>query len=423
MNGWKRCWLTLGWLWGFAGHAGTPAPQAPITLTLQQVPLQLALQTLADYQQLNLVVSASVSGLVTLRLVEVPWQQALESLSQIHGLQSEIRGHVLLVTPIPTASTPSSSPTTPPTPGEAIVSTYFAIQHAKAVDLAALLQGARSEGLLSPRGTVYVDQRTNQLLVREVQTRLAAIKQFITRFDQAAAQVQIEARIVTMSHEDLSKLGVHWRLAASPAALLSSAKLPLSIQLPISDAGSQGGLQIAKINGQLLDLELSALAQENRVEIIATPKLLTLDRHTASIKQGSEIPYAVAKSKGAMAIEFRDAVLGLEVTPTITSSGTIVLELIISQNTPGKSVKVAQGEAISIDKQEIRTQVRLADGETVVLGGVFQRFGQQTQERVPLLGQLPLIGGLFQRQTQQFTKRELVIFVTPRLLSIHPACL
>lgn len=416
MNGWQRCWLLLGWLWGFAGHAGTPATQVPITLTLQQVPLQLALQTLADYQQLNVVVSASVSGLVTLRLVEIPWQQALETLLQAHGLQTVIQGKLLLVTQTTTSTTP------PPAPLEPIVSAYFAIQHAKAADLATLLQGARPEGLLSPRGTVYVDQRTNQLLVREVRTRLAAIKQFITRFDQAAAQVQIEARIVTMSHEDLSQLGVHWRLAASPAELLSSTKLPLSLQLPISDAGSQGSLQVAKINGRLLDLELSALAQENRVEIIATPKLLTLDRHTASIKQGSEIPYAVAKSKGATAIEFREAVLGLEVIPTITASGTIVLELKISQNTPGKSVKVAQGEAISIDKQEIRTQVRLADGETVVLGGVFQRFGQQTQERVPLLGQLPLIGGLFKRQTQQFTKRELVIFVTPRLLSIHPAC-
>lgn len=419
MNGWQRCWLLLGWLWGFAGHAGTPATQVPITLTLQQVPLQLALQTLAEYQQLNMVVSASVSGLVTLRLVEVPWQQALETLLQAHGLQSVIQGNLLLVTQTPTASTT----TAPPAPLEPIESAYFAIQHAKAADLATLLQGARPEGLLSPRGTVYVDQRTNQLLVREVRTRLATIKQFITRFDQAAAQVQIEARIVTMSHEDLSQLGVHWRLAASPTALLSSTKLPLSLQLPISDAGSQGSLQVAKINGRLLDLELSALAQENRVEIIATPKLLTLDRHTASIKQGSEIPYAVAKSKGATAIEFREAVLGLEVIPTITASGTIVLALKISQNTPGKSVKVAQGEAISIDKQEIRTQVRLADGETVVLGGVFQRFGQQSQERVPLLGQLPLIGGLFKRQTQQFTKRELVIFVTPRLLSIQPACL
>lgn len=418
MNRWQCCWLLLGWLWGFAVHAGTPATQVPITLTLQQVPLQLALQTLADYQQLNVVVSASVSGLVTLRLVEIPWQQALETLLQAHGLQTVIQGKLLLVTQSTAVST-----TPPPLPLEPIVSAYFAIQHAKAADLATLLQGARPEGLLSPRGTVYVDQRTNQLLVREVRTRLAAIKQFITRFDQAAAQVQIEARIVTMSHDDLSQLGVHWRLAASPAELLSSTKLPLSLQLPINDAGSQGSLQVAKINGRILDLELSALAQENRVEIIATPKLLTLDRHTASIKQGSEIPYAVAKSKGATAIEFREAVLGLEVIPTITASGTIVLELKISQNTPGKSVKVAQGEAISIDKQEIRTQVRLADGETVVLGGVFQRFGQQTQERVPLLGQLPLIGGLFQRKTQQFTKRELVIFVTPRLLSLHPDCL
>jgi type IV pilus secretin PilQ/predicted competence protein len=419
MNGWQRCWLMLGWLWGCTSQAVIPETQTSITLTLQQVPLQLALQTLAEYQQLNLVLSADVRGVVTtLRLLEVPWQQALEILLQGHGLQKVIRGNLLLVTQKPT-----SSPTMPPAPGDPIVSVYFTIHHAKAADLATLLQGARQEGLLSPRGTVYVDPRTNQLLVRDVGTRLAAIKQFITRFDQAASQVQIEARIVTMSHEDLRKLGVHWRLAGSPEELLSSTKIPLSIQLPISDAGNQGRLQVAKMNGRILDLELSALAQENRVEIIAMPKLLTIDRHTASIKQGSEIPYAVAKSKGNTAIEFREAVLELEVTPTTTSSGTIVLALKISQNTPGKSVKVAQGEAISIDKQEIRTQVRLADGETVVLGGVFQRFGQQIQERVPLLGQLPLVGVLFQRQTQQFTKRELVIFVTPRLLSTPPACL
>lgn len=412
-----KCWQWAGIAGGLLGSLiAYPMPSEialPISVTLQQVPITLALQTLADYQQLNLVVSAPLSGTVSLRLQNVPWQQALEGIMQAHGLQYSLSNNLLIITQKASSTAEASASSSPVERQAELTTAYIKVRHAKAVDLAALLKNSGPNRLLSPQGGVYVDQRTNQLLVRDTLDQIAVIKQLISRFDQAAAQVQIEARIVTMSQDDLNKLGVQWRLINPTVA---NAAPHLAMQLPTAEATTQATLQVATLNGRLLDLELSALAQENKVEIIATPKLFTLDRQLASIKQGLEIPYAVAKAKGATAIEFREAVLGLEATPTIIDQHNIILKLNIRQNTPGKSVKVAQGEAIAIDKQEIRTQVRLADGETVVLGGIFQRFNQVTRERVPLLGEIPLLGWLFQRRTQQTTKRELVIFVTPRLL-------
>lgn len=412
-----KCWQWAGIAGGLLGSlVAYPMPSEialPISVTLQQVPITLALQTLADYQQLNLVVSAPLSGTVSLRLQNVPWQQALEGIMQAHGLQYSLSNNLLIITQKASTTAEASASSSPVERQAELTTAYIKVRHAKAVDLAALLKNSGPNRLLSPQGGVYVDQRTNQLLVRDTLDQIAVIKQLISRFDQAAAQVQIEARIVTMSQDDLNKLGVQWRLINPTVA---NAVPHLAMQLPTAEATTQATLQVATLNGRLLDLELSALAQENKVEIIATPKLFTLDRQLASIKQGLEIPYAVAKAKGATAIEFREAVLGLEATPTIIDQHNIILKLNIRQNTPGKSVKVAQGEAIAIDKQEIRTQVRLADGETVVLGGIFQRFNQVTRERVPLLGEIPLLGWLFQRRTQQTTKRELVIFVTPRLL-------
>ncbi|MEW9809058.1 MAG: secretin N-terminal domain-containing protein [Candidatus Symbiodolus clandestinus] len=412
-----KCWQWAGIAGGLLGSLiAYPMPSEialPISVTLQQVPITLALQTLADYQQLNLVVSAPLSGTVSLRLQNVPWQQALEGIMQAHGLQYSLSNNLLIITQKASTTAEASASSSPVERQAELTTAYIKVRHAKAVDLAALLKNSGPNRLLSPQGGVYVDQRTNQLLVRDTLDQIAVIKQLISRFDQAAAQVQIEARIVTMSQDDLNKLGVQWRLINPTVA---NAAPHLAMQLPTAEATTQATLQVATLNGRLLDLELSALAQENKVEIIATPKLFTLDRQLASIKQGLEIPYAVAKAKGATAIEFREAVLGLEATPTIIDQHNIILKLNIRQNTPGKSVKVAQGEAIAIDKQEIRTQVRLADGETVVLGGIFQRFNQVTRERVPLLGEIPLLGWLFQRRTQQTTKRELVIFVTPRLL-------
>lgn len=412
-----KCWQWAGIAGGLLGSLiAYPMPSEialPISVTLQQVPITLALQTLADYQQLNLVVSAPLSGTVSLRLQNVPWQQALEGIMQAHGLQYSLSNNLLIITQKASTTAEASASSSPVERQAELTTAYIKVRHAKAVDLAALLKNSGPNRLLSPQGGGYVDQRTNQLLVRDTLDQIAVIKQLISRFDQAAAQVQIEARIVTMSQDDLNKLGVQWRLINPTVA---NAVPHLAMQLPTAEATTQATLQVATLNGRLLDLELSALAQENKVEIIATPKLFTLDRQLASIKQGLETPYAVAKAKGATAIEFREAVLGLEATPTIIDQHNIILKLNIRQNTPGKSVKVAQGEAIAIDKQEIRTQVRLADGETVVLGGIFQRFNQVTRERVPLLGEIPLLGWLFQRRTQQTTKRELVIFVTPRLL-------
>lgn len=192
-----------------------------------------------------------------------------------------------------------------------------------------------------------------------------------------------------------------------------------SVGLPVENSAITAGFHLARISGRILDLELSALEQENQVEIIASPRLLTAHLQTASIKQGTEIPYEVSSgSSGATSIEFKDAVLGMEVTPKILPNGRITLTLQISQNMPGRSIKQGEGEALAIDKQEIKTQVTVKDGETIVLGGIFQRQRNQATDKVPGVGDIPLLGSLFKHSNQQHKRRELVIFITPTLVKV-----
>lgn len=177
------------------------------------------------------------------------------------------------------------------------------------------------------------------------------------------------------------------------------------------------GFNLAHISGRILDLELTALEQEDKVDIIASPRLLTAHMQTASIKQGTEIPYQVSSgASGSTSVEFKEAVLGMEVTPKILRDGRIELALQISQNMPGRSIKQAEGEALAIDKQEIKTQVTVRDGETLVLGGIFQRKNQKTDTKVPVLGDIPVVGSLFKHQYTNEQRRELVIFITPTLI-------
>jgi protein transport protein HofQ len=211
---------------------------------------------------------------------------------------------------------------------------------------------------------------------------------------------------------------VKWGLQAGDAAVTDILHHPrLDVPLAVSSPGISVGMALARIGGQLLDLELSALEQENQIEIIASPRLFTSHQQTASIKQGTEIPYEVsAGNSGATSIEFKEAVLGMEVTPTISGNGRIQLKIHISQNMPGRSIRTGDSDILSIDKQEIETQVTVSDGQTLALGGIFQQQRTRGQNQVPLLGNVPLIGGLFRQQSDQRKKRELVIFITPRLV-------
>jgi protein transport protein HofQ len=235
--------------------------------------------------------------------------------------------------------------------------------------------------------------------------------------DLPLQQVQLAAHIVTMSRENLQELGVRWGMGD----IRSTAPLRINdfnVNLPLPNAAISAGFNVARIGGRLLELELSALEQENQVDIIASPRLVTSHQQTASIKQGSDIPYTVSRGKkGGATIEFKEAVLGMEVTPKILRNGKITLNLKISQNMPGMAIKRGDNEALLIDKQEIKTQITVNDGETIVLGGIFQQKNSQGVNKIPILADIPLLGTLFKQDSRAQTRRELVIFITPRLIT------
>ena len=241
-----------------------------------------------------------------------------------------------------------------------------------------------------------------------------AINNLIKSIDKPMPQVHISAHIVTMSSESMNELGIKWGYSGRSSQLLNK----FEVGLGITNSTSTIGFNLAKISGSLLNLELSALESENQVEIIASPNLLTSNQNMASIKQGTEIPYEVSNgNNGATSIEFKQAVLGLEVTPKILSENQILLDLYITQNTAGRSIKRSEGgEALAIDTQEIKTQVKVNNGETIVLGGIFQQTNDNLKRNVPNASELPIIGNLFKYEGKKQQKKELVIFITPQLV-------
>lgn len=395
--------------------SGAVQKEKPVSLVFHDTPISLILQALAEYQHLNLVVGEGVKGNLTLRLEDVPWQQALAVVLRMGHLAMSIEGNVMMILPEPDeqALQRQQQLLTQQLPLQNLT---LALHNADASDIALSLDNARNR-LLTERGSVIVDKRTNSLLLRDTATALAQIKSWVREMDAPLQQVQLSAYIVTISSENLRELGVRWGLAAEERSAKVMRLDNFNVSLPVENSAVTVGFHLARISGRILDLELSALEQENEVEIIASPRLLTAHQQTASIKQGTEIPYEVSSgASGATSIEFKEAVLGMEVTPKILPNGRITLTLQISQNVPGRSIKQGAGEALAIDKQEIKTQVTVKNGETIVLGGIFQRQNTQSVDKVPGVGDIPLLGALFKHQSKQHKKRELVIFITPTLI-------
>ncbi|PIJ09659.1 MULTISPECIES: DNA uptake porin HofQ [unclassified Serratia (in: enterobacteria)] len=386
-----------------------------VSLEFQDAPVTVILQALADYRQMNLIVAPGVSGNLTLRLENVPWPQALALTLRMGKLTMTREGCVMLVAPEPDAQEKKQQ-------REALAqrqplhSLTLTLQNGDAAEIAESLNAQRG-ALLSERGSVLADKRTNTLLLRDTAPILAQLKKRVTEMDAPLAQVQLAAHIVTINSESLRELGVRWGLAADEKPTRPLRPGNLGVNLPLERSAVSAGFHLARISGRLLSLELTALEQENQVEIIASPRLLTAHLQTASIKQGTEIPYEVSSgASGATAIEFKEAVLGMEVTPKVLPDGRITLTLHISQNMPGRAISRGAGEALTIDKQEIKTQITVKSGETLVLGGIFQRHSGKTADKVPGLGDAPLLGGLFRQSGVQQKKRELVIFITPTLI-------
>lgn len=412
----------------------------PISLNFQNIPVRQLLQILADENELNLVASDAVSGTITLRLDNVPWTQALNTILQVKGLDKRIEGNILIVGPADelaereAKNLEANAKIADLTP---MTASYIQINYAKAADIAMLLRN-EDTNLLSERGAVTVDERTNTLLIRDTESQIQSIKDMVAVLDVPVKQVMIEARMVTVRDNISDELGIRWGFSQSRSdnalsgslegtGALLDGEVPslsdrLNVNLPVNNPAATLGFQVARLaDGRLLDLELSALEQENRGEIIASPRITTANQKEASIEQGTEIPYVQSASSGATAVEFKKAVLGLRVTPQITPDNRIILDLTITQNTRGETVSTSTGPAVSIDTQEITTQVLVENGETIVLGGIYQQQILNDISKVPLLGDIPYVGVLFRTESQINEKRELLIFVTPRVVTVGGA--
>ena len=413
-----------------------------ISINFQDIPVRNVLQLIADYNEFNLVVSDSVAGNLTLRLDGVPWQQVLDIILQVKGLDKRVDGKVILVAPkaeLDLREQQALEKSRLEKELGELKSEIIKINFAKATDIADMIGGEGAVSMLSDRGSITIDERTNSLLIRELEENIAVIRGIIQSLDISVKQVQIEARIVTVTEGNLDELGVRWGVSSTNGSFTVGGSIegnhPLAIT-PYDDGGSSViddylnvnlaatspnassiGFQVAKLGSDtLLDLELSALQQESKAEIISSPRLITTNKKPAYIEQGTEIPYLESSSSGATSVAFKKAVLSLKVTPQITPDNRLVLDLSVTQDMPGQVVKTGTGEAVAIDTQRIGTQVLVNNGETVVLGGIFQHSVSSTVDKVPLLGDLPLLGALFRRSYENVGKSELLIFVTPKVV-------
>ena len=405
------------WLLAFSQPLWAAAPK-PVTLVVDDVPVVQVLQALVAQENRNLVVSPDVSGTLSLNLTRVPWRQALRTVVTSAGLVLREEGGIFYVH---TAAWQreqrerSEQEQARRQLDAPLVTQGIPFSYADAGEL----QKA-AEKLLSPKGSLSVDTRTNRLLIRDNQTVVETLQRWAAQMDIPIEQVELAAHIVTINEKSLRELGVKWNLADATDAGKVGQLTTLGSDLSVASATSHVGFNIGRINGRLLDLELSALEQKQQVDIIASPRLLASHGQPASIKQGSEIPYQVSSGEsGATSVEFKEAVLGMEVTPVVLPGGRVRLKLHISENMPGQVLQQADGETLAIDKQEIETQVEVKSGETLALGGIFSQKNKTGSDSVPGLGSIPWIGALFRHDGKDNERRELVVFITPRLVAIR----
>ncbi|ORT51822.1 fimbrial protein [Vibrio sp. qd031] len=411
-----------------------------VTLNFQAVPLRQALQILAQHNRINLVMSDSVQGELSINLQDVPWQQALSTILQVKQLEKRIDGNVMLIAPLSEMMASHQHRLQQSEQAQLsgpLTTKLVKLHYAKANDIASMLVNDSGINMLSQRGAVSVDERTNTLLVRDIASNLSVLTELIAQLDVPVKQVQIEARIVTVDEGDLDELGVRWGVMGSSGKRTVSGSIEgnlwqagmygddnldiddfLNVNLGLVNPNASSiAFQVAKLGSDLLlDLELSALQAEAKAEIISSPKIITTNKKAAYIEQGTEIPYLEAASSGATSVSFRKAVLSLEVIPQITPDNRLVLDLNVTQDRPGEVVKTGFGEAVAINTQRIGTQVLVNNGETVVLGGIYQQSHLSNVDKVPAFGDIPVLGGLFRRTSDKKAKSELLIFVTPTVI-------
>lgn len=406
-----------------------------ISLNFQDIPVRTVLQIIADYNEFNLITSDTVTGNITLRLDGVPWDQALDIILKVKGLDKRMQGNILMVAPSDELAAREAKNLQAQQQVEELAplySEYVQINYAKAGELAELIKN-EDTSILSPRGSVSVDERTNTLLIRDTAKIIEDIKRMTNILDIPVRQVIIEARMVTVKDNIKEELGVRWGItdtgsdsavsgSLAGAASANNGVVPdladrLNVNLPVAAPAGTLAFQVARLaDGTILDLELSAMENENKGEIIASPRITTANQKEAYIEQGVEIPYQEASSSGATSTQFKKAVLSLTVTPHITPDNKIILDLVVTQDTVSD---VTSGQAPAIDTQRIGTQVLVNNGETIVLGGIYQQSIISSVSKVPVLGDIPYFGTLFRNTSQFNEKKELLIFVTPRIVTEH----
>jgi type IV pilus assembly protein PilQ len=428
-----------------------------LSLNFQNIEVRSLLQVIADFTNFNVVTSDTVSGAVTLRLKDVPWDQALDIILQAKGLGMRKNGNVLWIAPKDEISAKEKQEFEAKAALqslEPVRSQAFQLNYTKAADIAAQLSAATGTGasaarILSPRGSVVAEPRTNQLFVTDIPTKLEEVQGLISKLDVPVRQVMIEARIVEASDQFGKSLGVKLgggnigsggglgggaRLNWGPSYIGTAQQTGITpgtsqfngtadfFNLPASgqngfNAATLGLLLFNSSATRVLNLELSALEGDGKGRIVSSPRVITSDQTKALIEQGTELPYQVATSSGATSIAFRKANLKLEVTPQITPEGNIILDVDVNKDSVGQSTAAG----FAINTKHIKTQVLIENGGTVVIGGIFELIETETETRVPFVSDLPGVGNLFKNRSRSANKQELLVFITPRMITDRAA--
>jgi type IV pilus assembly protein PilQ len=454
-----------------ASAVGTPHYSGrPVTFNFQDVPVRTVLQLIAEESNLNIVAADTVQGNVTLRLINVPWDQALDLVLQAKGLDKRQTGNVVWVAPQPEIAKYEQDKAEARINLEnraEMITEYIPISYGNAEDIAKLLTddaktgqsgggaGAGSQrGFLSPRGSISFDRRTNTLLVIDIPQRVAAIRDLVNQLDKPVDQVVIEARIVIANESFARELGAKFGITGTQEHVLYSNSITnnianqnsivnaglqnstippptvpavptitrgLNVNLPSALAGA-GSLALSILNaGYALDIELSALQNEGRGEIISNPRIVTSNQKEALIRQGDQIGYITVtggNNANVPQVQFKDVVLQLKVTPTITNDGRIFLNMDLQKDDLSGFVQTGVGQVPQIATREVTTAVLVEDGQTVVVGGVYEFKDQNSMSKIPFLGDIPILGNLFKNRNHTKSKAELLVFVTPKVIRV-----
>lgn len=435
-----------------------------LSLNFQNIEVRSLLQVIADFTNFNVVTSDSVAGNVTLRLKDVPWDQALDIILQAKGLGMKKNGNVLQIAPKDELAAKEKAELEAQAAIqdlEPLRTQSFQLNYAKAADIAEQLtrssgiQGGNTSRILSNRGSVIAEPRTNQIFVSDIPSRLAQVQEMIAKLDVAVRQVLIEARIVEASDSFGRSLGVKlggsdlrgvrggdpgYRVRGSNRVALGGSYNAVSattgegessmlntsttqfLNLPASavDGSAPATFALSLFSAaanRFLNLELSAMEADGQGKVVSSPRVVTANQVKAIIEQGTEFAYQESAQNGATSVQFKKAVLSLEVTPQITPEGSIILDLAVNKDSPGTVV----AGAMSIDTKRVKTQVLVENGGTVVIGGIFELTEKDSVAKVPLLGDIPVVGNLFKNRTRSSRKEEILVFITPKIISDQTA--